>query len=108
MHRSLTTFLSMEWSEMLSSMPRDRYDYVRALAVLQAAHPKITLKAEDASVLESRIKRMNYGSGTLKAQCARYRRLVAANEDTKPVEAEIIFLAGWLWTLCRGRRAATA
>ena len=25
-----------------------------------------------------------------------YRRLVAANEDTKPVEAEIIFLAGWL------------
>jgi len=25
-----------------------------------------------------------------------YRRLVAANEDTKPVEAEIIFFAGWL------------
>ena len=86
-------FLSMEWSDVLKEMPRDRYDYVRALAIAQAAHPELTLKAEDVGTQPYQTNELWQ---RLKSSMREYRRLVAANEDTKPVEAEIIFFAGWL------------
>jgi len=86
-------FLSMEWSDMLTTMPRDRYDYVRALALLQVAHPDLTLKAEDVGTQPYQTNELWQ---RLKSSMREYRKLVAANEDTKPVEAEIVFLAGWM------------
>jgi len=86
-------FLSMEWSDMLGSMPRNRYDYVRALAKLQAVHPDTTLKAEDVGTQPYQTNELYQ---RLKSSMRQYRQLVAENQDTKPVEAEIIFLAGWM------------
>jgi hypothetical protein len=86
-------FLSMEWSDMLPSMPRDRYDYVRALAILQAAHPAMTLKAEDVGTQPYQTNELWQ---RLRSSMREYRQLIATNQDTKPVEAEIVFLAGWM------------
>jgi hypothetical protein len=86
-------FLSMEWSDVLTTIPRDRYDYVRALAIAQVAHPDLTLKAEDVGTQPYQTNELWQ---RLKSSMREYRRLVAANEDTKPVESEIIFLAGWM------------
>jgi hypothetical protein len=86
-------FLSMEWSDMLPSMPRNRYDYVRALAVLQAQHPDMTLKAEDVGTQPYQANELWQ---RLRSSMREYRHLVAANQDTKAVQAEIVFLAGWL------------
>jgi hypothetical protein len=86
-------FLSMEWSDMLPSMPRDRYDYVRALAILQAAHPDMTLKAEDVGTQPYQTNELWQ---RLRSSMREYRQLIATNQDTKAVEAEIVFLAGWM------------
>ena len=86
-------FLSMEWSDMLTTMPRDRYDYVRELAILQAKHPDMTLKAEDVGTQPYQANELWQ---RLRSSMREYRHLIAANQDTKPVEAEIVFLAGWL------------
>lgn len=86
-------FLSMEWSDLLGDLPRDRYDYVRALAREQVKHPELTLKAEDVGTQPYQANEL---WERLKVAMRQYRALTAANEDTKPVEAEIIFLAGWL------------
>jgi hypothetical protein len=83
----------MEWSDMLTSMPRDRYDYVRELAILQAKHPDMTLKAEDVGAQPYQANELWQ---RLRSSMREYRHLISLNQDTKPVEAEIVFLAGWL------------
>ncbi len=86
-------FLSMEWSDMLGELPLDRYDYVRALALAQDNHPELTLKAEDVGTQPYQTNELWQ---RLKVAMREYRALLAANQDTKPVEAEIVFLAGWM------------
>lgn len=86
-------FLSMEWSDLLGELPLDRYDYVRALALEQVKHPELTLKAEDVGTQPYQTNELWQ---RLKVAMREYRGLVAANQDTKPVEAEIVFLAGWM------------
>src|SRR5277367_3697174 len=39
-------FIAMERVYLLGTMPRNRYDYVRALVPLQAAHPDLPLTVE--------------------------------------------------------------
>jgi len=86
-------FLSMEWSDVLGELPLDRYDYVRALALAQVRHPELPLKAEDVGTQPYQTNELWQ---RLKVAMREYRRLVAANQDTRPVEAEIVFLAGWM------------
>ena len=77
----------------MGTLPRRRYDFVRALAVAQAAHPELTLTPEKVG-LQPYVTVEVYER--LKAAMREYRGLLAAKADTKPVEAEIVFLAGWL------------
>jgi hypothetical protein len=86
-------FMDMEYVDLVGVLPRDRYDFVRALVPVQAAHPDLPLTAE-------RVGMQPYQTAEvwerLKSAMRDYRTLQAAHEDTKPVEGEIVFLAGWL------------
>ena len=86
-------FLDLEYADLLGTLPKKRYDYIRALAQAQAAHPEIELTPEKVGlqpyVTEEVFQR-------LKSAMREYRHLLAAGEDTKPVETAILFYAGWL------------
>jgi hypothetical protein len=86
-------FIDLEWADLVGPLPRNRYDFVRALAVAQAAHPDIPLTVEKVG-LQPWVTDEVYQR--LKAAMREYRGLKAAGGDTKPVECEIVFLAGWL------------
>jgi hypothetical protein len=86
-------FIDLEWADMVGPLPHRRYDFVRALAAAQAAHPDIPLTPEKVG-LQPYVTDEVYER--LKAAMREYRGLLAAGKDTKPVECEIVFLAGWL------------
>lgn len=78
---------------MLPTLPRDRYDYVRGLALAQASQPDQTVTVEKVGLQPYQAVEV-YERLTIAMRD--YRQLQEAHEDTKPVEAEVIFLAGWL------------
>ena len=86
-------FLDLEYFDMLPVVPKRRYDYVRALAVLQKDHPELPLSVEKVG-LQPYVTLEVWER--LKAGMREYRKLAAAKQDTKPVEAAIVFYAGWL------------
>jgi hypothetical protein len=86
-------FIDLEWADLVGPLPRNRYDYVRALEKAQLAHPDLQLTAEKVGLQPYQTNELYE---RLKAAMRDYRGLVAAKQDTKPVEAEIVFLAGWL------------
>ncbi len=75
------------------NLPRNRYDFVRALAVAQAAHPDQILTAEKVGLQPYQATEVYE---RLMIGMRDYRQLLATKQDTRPVEAEIAFLAGWL------------
>jgi hypothetical protein len=86
-------FINLEYADLLGDLPRQRYDYVRALMNAQAAHPKIQMTPEKVGlqpyVTEEVWQR-------LKAGMREYRHLLAAGEDTRPAETAILYYAAWL------------
>lgn len=86
-------FIGLERVDMLGTLPRNRYDYVRALVPLQAAHPDLPLTAE-------RMGTQPYQTvesyERLKSAMRDYRMLLQKKQDTKAVESEILFLTGIL------------
>ena len=87
-------FIDMEWADLIGGpLPRKRYDFIRALAVAQKAHPELALTPESVGLLPWAT---DEGYERLKAAMRDYRQLSANHQDTKPVEAEIVFLAGIL------------
>jgi hypothetical protein len=86
-------FIDLEYADLAGPLPRRRYDYIRALAAAQAQHPDIPLTPEKVG-LQPYVTTEVYER--LQSALRDYRALVAAKQDTKPSEAEIIFLAGWL------------
>jgi hypothetical protein len=86
-------FIDLEWADLAGPIPRRRYDFIRALAAAQPAHADIPLTPEKVG-LQPFVTVEVYER--LKAAMREYRGLKAANADTKPVECEIAFLAGWL------------
>jgi hypothetical protein len=87
-------FMDMEWADLtVSPLPRKRYDFIRALAYAQKAHPDATLTPEGTGLLPYAI---DEGYERLKAAMRGYRIISKNHEDTKPIEAEIVFLAGIL------------
>jgi hypothetical protein len=75
-------------------LPRNRYDYIRALALDQAkAQPGQNLSAEKIGLQPYQTDEVWQ---RLKVAFRDYRQATAAKEDTHAVEAEVIFLAGWL------------
>jgi hypothetical protein len=86
-------FIDLEYADLAGPLPRNRYDYVRALAAAQAKNPTVQLTPEKVG-LQPYVTDELYQR--LKSAMRDYRALVAAKQDTKPSEAEIVFLAGWL------------
>jgi hypothetical protein len=74
-------------------LPRQRYDFIRALSAAQAAHPNIPLAPEKVGFQPWQVEEIWQ---RLKIDFREYRRLVAAHEDTAPVQTAILFDAGWL------------
>ena len=86
-------FIDLEYADLAGPLPRRRYDYIRALAAAQAAHPDLPLTPEKVG-LQPYVTTEVYQR--LESAFRDYRALAAAKQDTKPSEAEIVFLAGWL------------
>ncbi len=87
-------FIYLELADLVGPLPRRRYDYIRALAAAQAKHPDLELTPEHVG-LQPYVTSEVYER--LQECLSRdYRALVTAKQDTRPSEAEIMFLAGWL------------
>jgi len=85
--------INFEVADLAGPLPRHRYDYMAALQVAQPAHPGIKLTAQEAGLLPYATEE---DWVELMSAMRDYRGLVAAKQDTRPVEAEIVFLAGVL------------
>jgi len=85
--------IDLEWADLAGPLPPTRYAYIQALAAAQAKHPDLKLGPQNVGLLPYSTTEMYT---ILKSAFRDYRTAVANKEDTKPVEAEIIFLAGWL------------
>jgi hypothetical protein len=86
-------FIDLENADLIGPLPRNRYDYIRALAAAQPAHPQVKLTPESAGMLPYAT---NEYYERLETAMRDYRALVAAKQDTRPVEAEILYVAGIL------------
>jgi hypothetical protein len=86
-------FIYLELADLAGPLPRRRYDYIRALAATQAKHPDLELTPEHVG-LQPYVTSEVYER--LQSAFREYRALLAAKQDTRPREAEITFLAGWL------------
>lgn len=88
-------FIDLELADKIGTLPRGRYDFIAALYAYAAAHP-----AEAAGMRPEKVGFQPWITEEvwqrLKSAMRDYRTLNAAHEDTKPVEAAILFYAGWL------------
>jgi hypothetical protein len=88
-------FIDFEYADVIGTLPRRRYDYIAALTAAQITHPD-----KAAELQPSRVGFQPYITNEvwerLKAAMRQYRDLSAKHENTKPVEAAILFYAGWL------------
>jgi TonB family protein len=88
-------FIDLELADNIGTLPRGRYDFIAALYSYAAAHP-----AEAAGMRPEKVGFQPWITEEvwqrLKSAMRDYRTLTAAHEDTKPVEAAILFYAGWL------------
>ncbi len=86
-------FIDLERADLVGTLPRRRYDFIRDFAKQQRVHPNLPLTAEKVGMQPWEVEEIYQ---RLKAGFREYRKLVASNEDTKPAELAIIFYAGWL------------
>ncbi|HWB32068.1 MAG TPA: hypothetical protein VG714_02735 [Acidobacteriaceae bacterium] len=85
--------IDLEWADLAGPLPRTRYAYIAALAAAQAKHPELKLTPDKVGLLPYSTDEMYT---MLMSAFRDYRSAVAKNQDTHPVEAEIVFLTGWL------------
>ena len=88
-------FIDMENADMIGTLPRLRYDFIEDLCKYRQAHPSDaeTFTPQHVGMLPWQTEEVWQ---RLKAGFRDYRELKAQGKDTKPVEAAIIFYAGWL------------
>ena len=88
-------FIDIELADLIGPLPRQRYQYIAALYAYIAAHPD-----RAADLRPERVGFQPYITNEvwerLKSAMRDYRTLSAEHQDTKPVEAAILFYAGWL------------
>ena len=88
-------FIDLEYADVINPLPRKRYDFIGALYAYRQEHP-------DQAAVETPEKVGMQPWQTeevwerLKSAFRDYRQAEAQHEDTKPVEAAILFYAGWL------------
>jgi hypothetical protein len=88
-------FIDLEYAEMIGKLPRRRYDYIAALTAAEITHPDLARQLDPSKVgfqpyITSEVWER------LKAAMREYRSQSAEHQNTKPVEAAILFYAGWL------------
>ena len=86
-------FVDLEYLEFIHPLPRRRYDFIRALAAAQPSYPDIPLTPEKVGLQPWQVEEVWQ---RLKVDFREYRKLVAANQNTAPVETAILFDAAWL------------
>jgi hypothetical protein len=86
-------FIDLEYADVVGELPRRRYDFVRALAFAQKSHPDLPLSPEKVGLQPYQTVEV---FERLKSAMRDYRKLKEDHKETKPVECEIVFLAGWL------------
>ena len=79
-------FIDLEPADALGPLPHRRLDFEAKVFAANQRPEKIGLQPWEATEVYER----------LKAALRAYRQLVAAKQDTQPVEAAILFYAGWL------------
>ena len=88
-------FIDLELADVIQPLPRRRYDFIAAAYAASLTHP-----AQARELRPEHIGFQPYITNEiwerLKAAMRDYRALSAQHEDTKPVEAAILFYAGWL------------
>ncbi len=88
-------FIDLELADLIGTLPRQRYQYIADLYAYAAAHPDRAAELRPARVgFQPYIT--NEVWERLKSAMRDYRELSGHHQDTKPVEAAIIFYAGWL------------
>lgn len=88
-------FIDLEWADLLGTLPRERYQYIAALYAYGLTHPKLASEMQPDRVgFQPYITEEVWER--LKSAMRDYRQLSAAHQDTAPVEAAILFYAGWL------------
>jgi hypothetical protein len=85
--------IDFELADLAGPLPRARYDFIQALTLAQAKHPDLKLGPQNVGLLPYSASETYV---ILKSAMRDYRAAVYANQDTRPVEAEILFLAGLL------------
>ena len=92
-------FMDMEWAALATKnagtneLPRKRYDFIRMLANVARTRTDISFTPEVVGMLPYAA---DEAYERLKAAMREYRALSAAHAETKPIECEIVFLAGVL------------
>jgi len=87
-------FIDLEWADMVPQpWPKKRYDFIRALAVAQAAHPEMKLTPEKVGLQPWQTEEV---WERLKVDFREYRNLKKAGKSTRGVETAILFDTGWL------------
>src|SRR5579885_3891184 len=88
-------YIELEVADLIHPLPRRRHDFIAA-----AYAASLTRPAQARELRPERIGFQPYITNEvwerLKAAMREYRDLNAKHEDTKPVEAAILFYAGWL------------
>jgi hypothetical protein len=79
-------FINMETADALGPLPHKRLDFEAVVIAAGQRPEKIGLQPWETDEVWER----------LKAAMRQYRTLAAAGQNTKPVEAAILFYAGWL------------
>jgi len=88
-------FIDMELADLIGTLPRGRYEYIADLYAYGLTHPKLASEMQPDRVgFQPYITEEVWQR--LKSAMRDYRELSANHQDTKPVEAAILFYAGWL------------
>ena len=74
-------------------LPHRRYDFIRALSAAQAKHPDLDLTPEHVGLQPYVTTEVDE---RLQSAFRDYRAALKSKEDLRPIEAEILFYAGWL------------
>jgi hypothetical protein len=87
-------FIDLEWAELVGPLPKKRYDFIRAIEKIpEPDKTGVMLTPEKVGLQPWQVEEVWQ---RLKIDFREYRKLVAANQDTAPVQVAILFDAGWL------------
>ena len=88
-------YIDLELADLIQPLPRRRYEFIAAAYAASLTHPALASQLRPEHIgFQPYIT--NEVWERLKSAMRDYRNLSAKHEDTKPVEAAILFYSGWL------------